>query len=409
MFENLVAQEAGKSLISDIKSARFPRAVLFSGAEASGKLTAALECARIFSCSGTAERWGSWQCGCPQCLQSKSLTSTGTVLMGPRDCSLEIAAAQKTFLDAVASSAQFLTAARYLYIRSIRKLTMRFNPILWQGDSDLGKIGSVMEEINEDLECLDFPRDLPSLDELRKITENLAKQTSRLEDDFLYSSIPISQVRNMEAWAHIKSEDGRKTVIIENADRMLEGVRNALLKILEEPPADCVFILLTSRRNAMMQTILSRVRTYTFRERAMESQADVISRVFHDSDACGKLTINDYLLTFLPVPPSQIKNTADDFCNAVASRRIIDCNALAKSSGNFSPRVELRLFLHYIAAHYSALRFSQAGSEAGAKVMALLRKCYENVVSYNQTAGAALETLFRDLSAINAQNGGILQ
>ena len=36
------------------------------------------------------------------------------------------------------------------------------------------------------------------------------------------------------------SEEGKKTIIIENADRMQTSVRNALLKILEEPPEDCV-------------------------------------------------------------------------------------------------------------------------------------------------------------------------
>jgi DNA polymerase-3 subunit gamma/tau len=211
----------------------------------------------------------------------------------------------------------------------------------------------------------------------------------------------------MEEWAHIKSDEGKKTIIIENADSMLASVRNALLKILEEPPEDCVFILLTSKRNAMMQTILSRVRTYSFKDRTQEVQKQVITRVFHDEKFNG--TINGYLLTFLPIPPAQIKILADDFCNAISLRRIIDCNTLAKNNSNFSPRIEFRLFLHYIAVHYRGLLHSAAGAEAGAKIMQLLRQCYENVTSYNQTPGAALEILFRDMSMINVQNGGILR
>ena len=406
MFENLVGQEAGKALISDIKTNRFPRAVLFSGSAASGKLTAALETARILSCSASSHK-GSWQCSCPHCLQSKALISSNLMLLGPRDCSLEIAAAGKTFLEALQSGASYLKAGRYLFLRSVRKLTLRFNPILWQGDSDLNKIGSIMEEINEDLEKIDFPRDLPAFEDVQKIVENLTKQTAKLENDFLYDSIPVSQIRNMEEWAHIKSDEGKKTIIIENADSMLASVRNALLKILEEPPEDCVFILLTSKRNAMMQTILSRVRTYSFKDRNRDQQKDVITRVFHDENFSG--TINEYLLTFLPLPPSQIKILADDFCNAISLRRIIDCNSLAKNNGNFSPRIELRLFLHYIAQHYRKLLYSAAGAEAGSKIMQLLRQCYENVTSYNQTPGAALEILFRDMSMINVQNGGILK
>ena len=43
MYENLVSQPAGRQLASDIRRGIFPGAVLFSGPDASGKLTAALE------------------------------------------------------------------------------------------------------------------------------------------------------------------------------------------------------------------------------------------------------------------------------------------------------------------------------------------------------------------------------
>ena len=71
MFENLVNQEAGKQLASDIRNNRLPGAILFAGAEASGKLTAALETARILSCHEKPQ--GKWTCTCPSCLQHKAL------------------------------------------------------------------------------------------------------------------------------------------------------------------------------------------------------------------------------------------------------------------------------------------------------------------------------------------------
>ena len=74
------------------------------------------------------------------------------MLLGPRDCSLEISAAAKTFTEAHFINAKFIDAARYLFLRSVRKLTLRFNGILWEGDSNLNKIGSIIEEINENLE-----------------------------------------------------------------------------------------------------------------------------------------------------------------------------------------------------------------------------------------------------------------
>ena len=311
MYENLVYQDVTKLLIKDINSNSLPGAILFSGEEASGKLSAALETARILSCSNSTKK--SFNCECTACLQSKSLTSTNLMLLGPRDCFLEIQAAKKSFIDAYKENASFLNATRYLFIRSIRKLTLRFNPILWEGNKNLSKIGSLMEQINDNLEQLDFPRPLPSTEELEKLCDQLIKDTADLENSYLYASIPVSQIRNLEDWCRIKSEEGKKTIIIENADRMLESVRNALLKILEEPPADCIFILLTSKRNAIMQTILSRVRTYNFKNRLISEQQSVIKRVFHNEYFNG--SINDYLLTFLPVLQQKLKNLLWIFLN----------------------------------------------------------------------------------------------
>ena len=403
MFENLVNQDAGKLISSDIKHNKLPGAVLFAGPEASGKLTAALETARILSCHEKPQ--GNWLCTCPSCLQHKALICSNLMLLGPRDCSLEISAAAKTFTEAHFVNAKYIDAARYLFLRSVRKLTLRFNGILWEGDSNINKIGSLIEEINENLEQLDFPRVLPDVTEVKKLCEEIAKLCIKLEDDFLYDSIPVNQIRNMEAWAHIKSEEGRKTVIIENADRMQTSVRNALLKILEEPPEDVVFILLTSKRNAIMQTILSRVRTYNFTNRSIEQQKDVIERVFHNMDFAGSL--NDYLLTYLPVSPSEIKSQARIFYNSIASRQICNIDDIVKKCEKFNPRIELRLFLLNIAQFMKPAMNTQAGSEAVAQAMQLLRNCNDNIIMYNQSPVSALEILLRDMFALNKNFGGV--
>ena len=282
---------------------------------------------------------------------------------------------------------------------------MRFNGILWEGDSNLNKIGSLIEEINENLEQLDFPRALPDNTEVKKLCEEISKQCMKLEDEYLYDSIPVNQIRNMEAWAHIKSEEGRKTVIIENADRMQTSVRNELLKILEEPPEDVVFILLTSKRNAIMQTILSRVRTYNFTDRTIEQQGEVIQRVFHNMDFKGSL--NDYLLTYLPVTPSEIKAQARVFYNSIANKQICNIEEIVKKCDKFYPRIELRLFLANIAQFMRPMMNTQAGSEAIAQAVQLLRNCSDNITLYNQSPVSALEILLRDMFALNNQFGGV--
>lgn len=405
MYENLVNQGVSKDLSSDIKNNRLPGAVLFSGPEASGKLTAALETARILSCHEGGKR--RFDCACPSCLQHKSLICSNILLLGPRDCFLEISSAKETFLAAVKANATYQVAARYLFLRSIRKLTLRFSDILWQGDKDLNKIGTIIADINENLEKLDFPRELPSFEELEEICSKLVKKALDLETDFLYDSIPVSQIRNMETWAHIKSEEGKKTIIIENAHRMQASVRNALLKILEEPPADCVFILLTSQKNAIMQTILSRVRNYSFKDRTLDEQKDVITRVFHNDAFTG--SINDYLLTFLPVKPESIREQADLFFTGLPKHQIPAIADIVKACQNFNPRVELKIFLEDLALKFRPLNKTPQGAEISFEVLELLRKTWDNITLFNQTPQGALEILLRDMAALNNKGGDIFK
>lgn len=405
MFENLVNQDVKKNIISDIRGNTLPGAILFSGDEASGKLTAALETARILSCHVRPQ--GKWMCECPSCLQHKALTCSNLMLMGPRDCSLEISASKESFLKALKNNDSYLAATRYLFLRSIRKLTLRFNGILWQGEKDYNKIASLIDSINENLELLDFPRELPDYADVEKICEELVKEALKLENDFLYDSIPVSQIRNMEEWAHIKSEEGKKTVIIENAERMALGVRNALLKILEEPPADCQFILLTSNRNAIMQTILSRVRTYSFISRSKIQQKEVINRVFHNETFDG--SINDFLLSYLEVSPEIIKEEAKIFYNAICNRKIPDIADIVSKCKNFYPRLELKLFLKNIAAFQRQLIYTQNGAEASSECMKLLRECWDNITLYNQTPVSAFEILLRDISHLNIVREGVFK
>lgn len=405
MYENLLGQTAKESLITDLKRGTFPPSVLFSGNEASGKLTAALETARILSCHEPVPR--SFDCKCPSCLRHKALLHTNVILCGPRDCFLEISAGCDTFLRAYAKNERFIDAARYLFLRSVRKLTLRFSDILWEGDKDINKIGSAVSSVNELLEELDFPRSLPSYDELSEKCKKICELSLKLESDFLYDTIPVSQIRNMEKWARIRSDEGKKTVIIENAERMNESVRNALLKILEEPPTDTVFILLTSRRNAVMPTILSRVRTYNFIERPQLNQDDVINYVFHNTEFKG--SINDYLMNFLPTLPSVLKENAKEFLSSVISGKAPDISEIVKKCGNFEPRIEMKLFLLDLSSLLKPLMYTQGGSEILAEVNAKCLQCWNNITSVNQKPLPALENLFRELLKLNMTNGNMFR
>ncbi len=71
--------------------------------------------------------------------------------------------------------------------------------------------------------------------------------------------LTVTQIRELRADAFVKAHSAEKRVfIIEDANRMNEQAQNALLKVLEEPPQNVIFILLTPSKTMLLDTIISR-------------------------------------------------------------------------------------------------------------------------------------------------------
>jgi DNA polymerase-3 subunit delta' len=59
-------------------------------------------------------------------------------------------------------------------------------------------------------------------------------------------------------------EPGRKVFVIREADRLNPAAADVLLKVLEEPPAETVILLLSARPDELPETVLSRCHVVTF-------------------------------------------------------------------------------------------------------------------------------------------------
>src|SRR5438094_8130484 len=59
-------------------------------------------------------------------------------------------------------------------------------------------------------------------------------------------------------------EPGRKVMVVLQADRLRIEAADVLLKVLEEPPTDPVFILLSARPDELPETVRSRVQEIAF-------------------------------------------------------------------------------------------------------------------------------------------------
>ena len=81
------------------------------------------------------------------------------------------------------------------------------------------------------------------------------------------SEIKIEAIRDMQRWLSIPPlESARKIVVIEEADHLNTMCSNALLKILEEPPAYALLLLHTNSISRILPTIRSRLFTIQFPE-----------------------------------------------------------------------------------------------------------------------------------------------
>lgn len=409
MFENILNQSATMLLQDDIEKKRFPNSVLFSGPSSSGKLSCAFETARVLSCANHGE----WNCTCSSCRQHKAMVSQNLLLCGAGNRTLEISAAKRALISQNIQNTKHLEASRYLYLRAVRKLVLKFNSVLWDGDDKLSKFSPVLQNIEEGLEKIQPGRILPDDEELKKILDSIEKDCSKLESNFLYGSLPVFQVRNISAWAHLSSATGKKVLIIENADLMVDSARNALLKILEEPPENVIFILTTTRRGAMLPTILSRVRTYNFFERSLEQQKNVIDRIFHYEPVFndGKIfdTVTEFLQSFLTVKPESVRDCAAEFFSNVAQGHVPDIPRIISVCNSFEPRILFRIFICAIIETQEKLKSTAAGSEVSFEILKQLSASLNSVEIFNQNPAACLEELARNLMHINYMNNGILK
>lgn len=86
----------------------------------------------------------------------------------------------------------------------------------------------------------------------------------RIHPDLLWvapeeKSLKIGDVRGLaEKLAYPPLEAERRVVVLERAESLLTAAANSLLKILEEPPAYAVFLLLTTAEAKLLPTIRSR-------------------------------------------------------------------------------------------------------------------------------------------------------
>jgi DNA polymerase-3 subunit delta' len=192
-----------------LETDRFAHAYLFTGPEGSGKESVAFEIASILNCRATSLQSAAGACEtCPDCLQVQAFMHQNVEYIFPVESALLEAGESAKKENKKFSEAR----ERYEALLEQKKLNPYFSPAMERS------MGILTEQI-------------------------IALQHKA---------------------SFMPGEGSKKIFIISQADRLHPSAANKLLKLLEEPPAHVVFILVTSRPDTLLPTIRSRCQAVRF-------------------------------------------------------------------------------------------------------------------------------------------------
>ena len=163
------------------------------------------------------------------------------------------------------------------YLTNIIKNKSFANGYIFYGAEGVGKKETALQFIKEIFKQYSTSHNVEEI-----ITNNNHPDFLIIEPDYLFATkssessdlekkikngseiIKIAQIRNIKTFLSQKSiNSGKKIVLIIDAHLLNEAASNCLLKTLEEP-SNGIFILLTSKLNLLLDTIISRCQIVRF-------------------------------------------------------------------------------------------------------------------------------------------------
>ena len=252
--QRTIAEELTSALFSSL----LPQSLLFSGKPGSSRLTGALDLA--YELTGG---------------NRNVLRLPETALFLSRQMTNEFSSAISLFeRHRNESSKMFL-------IETVRKILLQYHYPIAEGsgtDSD-GKGDSTLFGNAEAVDSIILDMEDRTEWDDESVSAVVSELRRRVTPDFMTlgkksAGATIDEIRAIQNWL----EDGstEKCVIFENAEDYTEGAKNSMLKMLEEPPEHSHIILISEYPSRLLQTILSRVRRFSFPELSRKSISSFI-------------------------------------------------------------------------------------------------------------------------------------
>lgn len=130
--------------------------------------------------------------------------------------------------------------------------------LIIEGEQGLGK-RTLARQLASMLVCRGEEKPCFACTQCKKVMEQIHPDVFEHSANGGANSFHVDVVRKVIGDAYMQPNEAEyKIYILGNADCMNASAQNALLKILEEPPAYVVFILTVANKSRMLETVLSR-------------------------------------------------------------------------------------------------------------------------------------------------------
>ena len=231
----------------------------------------------------------------------------------------------------------FLNEEVNSFLHNIIKNNSLANGYIFYGAEGLGKKQTALQFIKEI-----FKQSSPIKNVEERITNNNHPDFLIIEPNSLLSTkssgssdlektvksgseiIKIAQIRNIKTFLGQKSINSeKKIVLIIDAHLLNEAASNCLLKTLEEP-SNGIFILLTSKLNLLLDTIISRCQIVRFRSFSSKQIKSILKEYLDTSKSKIKanLKLEDLINSANGSPNQLLKNIEilNDFSDEIISK-----------------------------------------------------------------------------------------
>lgn len=367
MFERLARYqpELAANFTEQFATRRFAQVNLFAGPAYSLRMSYALECIRILDC----QEDGRGQCTCPSCTAMRTLSMENLLIVSHRD--------HRSIIESSITLWERLGTdfSKNALIRALRTLLLAYHPQL----NTLAEAAALNEQVaqlgqgrgEEEGERAQWAKELRQ--GVRRLLVAAKKSTT----------ITIAQVRSITDWVSrsaIGSE--RRFIIIEAMEETNLSARNALLKLLEEPPADVYFFLLSEHPNRIMQTILSRCRQTRFSALTAEALALYLEPYYPKKPYA---TLQSFYLDHGSLDLPLLSQAASRIADSVLSAKALASVDVAKILDEIDSMGGYEQFLHMLLDEFGTRH--RAGRLDTVRASALVRAINESYYQgelYNQ-------------------------